>query len=706
MITLPSLALLALLTPPLAGANGKAARLYIQIAPTAKSAALAEARHFGAVAPLVGKPGQYTVTLKSGVDAHRALVALRSDRRIGLAWSDAEPLSKRARMQSVAAVTAMFNAVKPSREEALEELKEGRATHHDKHDENGADYLGGYLYFLSRRAYPYDRMDWSAYGVAIDHANSMPTFAGGATSVGGARANATQVGGNKWQFLGPNNMTFPYEWGFGNGPGSGRVNAAAFDPNNKGTYYVGGAEGGVWKTTNSGAKWTPLGDAWPYICVSSIAINPTNSNVIYAGTGDFPGWNSFSVGVMKSTNGGTTWTNTGNAQFGGSCVSTVLVDPDNTNIVTVTAGDGPYQIEAPSMVWQSTNAGTTWTPVIQTSADWADASISLKDGSSRHYYATGNNGNTEYLMRSDNQGASWAAITVPSGAVGGSCQIKASAVNAKTVYFFSPSASKIWKSTDTGSTWTDITGNLATIGDWGQSTYDYYVTVVNNGGADDVFVGLIDVFELASSGTWSSVIYAYTGNDLTHVDQHCLTVNPNNSNEILVGNDGGIYHGTRSGTTWSFTSLNKTMGVTQFYDGVWSATNPNIMIGGAQDNGTPLSTGDLTNWGVVIGGDGFFSAMNPANNLIQYGTVYYDSVVETQDGWNTSFGMSPSVGSEPAPFVTIIQQDPVNTQYLYCTTDYLYRWNNNTQAWTNHLGGQQLSNGSVIHLCLSGRIER
>lgn len=684
---------------------GSAGKIYLQVGHVGKAGAIASARKFGSLVPTDAQHGRYALRLKPGVDANKALTALRADRRFDFAWLPNEPVSHRAKMQSVANVAALFDMVKPSRDDVLEELANGKNPKHERHEEKGADYLGGYLYFLSRRAYPYDRMDWSAYGRAIDHAAAMPVFAPPAGASGNAKAANSPAGGGgtaKWQFLGPNNMTFPYQWGFGLGPGSGRINAAVFDPVAKNTFYVGGAEGGIWKTSNNGANWTPLGDTWPYICVSSIGIDPVNPKNIYVGTGDYPGWNSFATGIMKTTNGGTTWTNTGNAQFGGSCISTVLVDPDNPSTITITAGDGGYQTQAPSHVWQSTDSGSTWAPVINTSADWSDASISLKDGSSRHYYATGNSGNTVYIERSESQGKTWTVLTNPTGATGGENQVKASAVDAKTVYFFCPAAQKVWKSTDTGSTWTDITGNLGSIGDWGQSSYDYYLTVSKSGTSDDLFVGLIDVFELPpSASSWVSVVHAYSGNDLAHVDQHCCTINPANANEMLIGNDGGIYHGTRSGTSWSFTSLNKTMGVTQFYDGVWSATNPNLMIGGAQDNGTPLSTGDLNNWGVVIGGDGFFSAMNPSNNQIQYGTVYFDSVVATQDGWNSSYGISPPVGSgEPTPFVTIIQQDPVNTQYLYCTSDYLYRWNNNTQSWTSHLGGQRLSNGAVIH-CVS-----
>lgn len=110
-----------------------------------------------------------------------------------------------------------------------------------------------------------------------------------------------------WVSWGPNDHTETASWS----PGQGRINAIAVDPNNPSTYYVGAPAGGIWKSTDSGENWTPLTDHLPQIGVSGIAVDPTNSDIIYIATGDDDSDDSYAVGVWKSTDGGTTWNNTG-----------------------------------------------------------------------------------------------------------------------------------------------------------------------------------------------------------------------------------------------------------------------------------------------------------------------------------------------------------------------------------------------------------
>ena len=642
----------------------------------------------------------YTITLKKGVTLRAARHELAADRAFSLVWDTNHPLNERQRLHTVSGLAAAFERVKPDRAEGIESM----ATHKwGNHNENGADYLGGHLFFLQRRAYPYDRMDWSAYGRAIRHMAKMPKFsnggaAGNRTTKSGGSGQPNLLGG-KWTFLGPKNLTFPYQWGFGPGAGSGRVNAAAYDPTSATTLYLGGAEGGLWKSTDGGQTFASLGDTWQFECVSSIAIDPSNHNNIYVGTGDFPGWNSFSNGIEKSTNGGATWTNYGSAQFGNSCISSIIVDPTNPSIVTITTGDGGYQVEADGAVWRSVDGGKTWNTVISTVNSWSSAVISPSDNGTYHYYVAGSLGGTQLIERSDNQGATWTSLAPPTGLSSGAWSLATSPTSPKTVYFFAPNSGAVYKSTDMGGTWTNISGNLGSIGAFGQNDYNYYISVGTVNGADDVFIGQLDIFETTNGGTsWSSVLHTYTGNDLAHTDQHCMTINPKNPNDMLIGNDGGAYRGTRTSGTWNYASLNKTMGVTQFYGAAWDPNNKTDMLGGAQDNGTPAGLGNLNQWGVVLGGDGFYCGINPANSKIQYASVYYDDIYETQDGWNTGNNISPSVGGgEADPFVTYIYQDPVDTKYMFTTTNYLYRWDNSVQSWTNHLGGQALSNGATVH---------
>jgi photosystem II stability/assembly factor-like uncharacterized protein len=107
---------------------------------------------------------------------------------------------------------------------------------------------------------------------------------------------------------------------------------------------MGAPQGGLWRSTDYGATWQPLSDGWQFLQVASIAIHPTNPDIIYVGTGDFQGWmRPFSIGIMKSTDGGQSWQSIGAQLFGYKCVSDIVIDPENPHIVVACTGWGPYQ---------------------------------------------------------------------------------------------------------------------------------------------------------------------------------------------------------------------------------------------------------------------------------------------------------------------------------------------------------------------------
>ncbi|WP_372946469.1 WD40/YVTN/BNR-like repeat-containing protein, partial [Muriicola sp.] len=137
-------------------------------------------------------------------------------------------------------------------------------------------------------------------------------------------------------------------------PGTGRTNAIEVDPNDPNTWYVGAPAGGIWKTTDAGLTWTNLFDDFPQIGVSSIAVDPNNSNIIYIATGDDDAADSYSVGVFKSLDGGATWQETGlnpsNSDFS-TLMTVILIDPTDSNVLWVATNNGLYK---------SLNAGDTW----------------------------------------------------------------------------------------------------------------------------------------------------------------------------------------------------------------------------------------------------------------------------------------------------------------------------------------------------------
>ena len=569
---------------------------------------------------------------------------------------------------------------KKNEKDADKETKIGAALDQKQEDDEaaGTDYLEAYLYYLRQRAYPKNFIDPKALSRAIAQRNRMrPAQIGAANGV----VEPLITTGN-WQFVGPKNLGIPYKQYYGNGPLSGRVNAFVFDPTAVGTYYL-ASMGGVWKTTDSGVTWTPLSDAFPDLKTSSLAIDPTNHNTIYVGTGDYDGSLGYPFGIMKTTDGGATFTNYGKADFGNASVSAIVVDPETPSIITLTTGRGIYSNF--HYVWRSADSGVTWTKVINTDTDWSDLKIGAKDANGlRYYYAVGNGGN---IWRSADRGATWTQLSnamftgTPS-----EMKIAPSVLDSKTVYLMDTANKMFYKSADAGATWTNITAGFpadsSKPGDfynWSQFDYDKALICSSQtlGGSttDVLYASLIDMDQYyydtpSAAYKWRSIGQTYTGNAVLHNDQHALVVNPNDPNTLLVGCDGGAYRFTYTPSatdagTWNYVSLNAALGLTQFYKAAWHPTDATRMIGGAQDNASPTATGDLTNYKNFGGGDGGFSAINPATPNTQYTTSQNLGAVETTDNWMTNNDITPPFGTEKPAFIAPIFLDQKTPQYLY-----------------------------------------
>ncbi|MCE9558861.1 MAG: hypothetical protein K8R88_07895 [Armatimonadetes bacterium] len=555
-------------------------------------------------------------------------------------------------------------------------------------EEEKGDYLRAWLYCLERRAFPNDSVNWSAYETARTHIQEMPsaakTLSRGNSSVSLANPGAALSG--QFEFTGPKNLDVPYQTYYGVRPTTGRVGAVAYDPSNTETLYLGGANGGVWKSTNNGSTWIPLTDDWDVMQVSALAVDPQSPNTIYAGTGDFHGGGGFANGIMKSMDGGQSWARYGQNEFGASAVSQILIDPDNTQVITVTTGNGP---SGTGKVWRSTDGGASWLVAINVNSDWSDATIGGPVGA-RVYYAVGN-GNQVWTSR--NQGLTWTRLNA---GVSGVLGVAASPTNGNTVYLLATGNNAVLKSADGGLNWSNTTNNLNA--NWGQAWYDYHIRCGSAGGQDIVYVGLIDIFKSGNGGTtWASVGGPTdSGNAITHNDQHCLAINPNNANQAFLGNDGGAY--LLNGT--SIVGLSNTLGLTMFYNADWHPTDPNRMIGGTQDNATPVAVGDLGNWLNVAGGDGGFVAIHQRNPLIQYATIYGFTIIQTKDGWKNQREISPNTGNDNSPFVTCIASDPLDADVLYGGTNYVWKYAGG--KWIPRLGNQKITSNSVVTAIASG----
>jgi len=592
----------------------------------------------------------------------------------------------------------------------------------------GLGYLEAYLQWKFDRSYPNDQIDFSGYSeIAERRAMSQSEFGGSPKEAFGANASSRQIaeflnlqtalrsknGGpqeditGNWEFMGPRDLRVPYTIYFGASPVNGRANAVAIDPNSANTFYIGGANGGVWKTTDAGVSWSTTTDGWPLLGVSSLAIQPGNSDVILAGTGDFYGSDVAGIGIMRSTNAGATWTLVG-TNIGSSMVSAIAFHPDNPNVVFASTGRS-----GSGRLYRSIDAGLTWFDSVGTVSTWSDVKIGAQRGDGTRTVWAVSGGNPGLIRKSNNQGSSWTTVTSPVTGNQNPLHIAPSRFQPDTAYLLATTPRQVWKTTDGGATWVSVTAgfpNGSSNYNWSQGWYDYYIQTSTRpdglgGFIDVVYVGLIDVVMSINGGsTWRSIggsnyTAGYSNTALTHVDNHNFAVDPSNPNRCVVTTDGGaflmVYNPTADTVSW--TRLNKALGITQFYTLAVHPTNPDYVKGGTQDNATPHSFGNLIQWQNPGAGDGAGCGINWLDINTQYNSSQNQGLNKTTNGYASSASFRPSLTGHSVPFIGKLWLDKNNPYNVYMNTNYLNRYDEVTNAWTMQLGGAPLSTTARIN---------
>ena len=477
---------------------------------------------------------------------------------------------------------------------------------------------------------------------------------------------------------------------------SGRLSTIAVHPSDPNTLYIGAAQGGVWKTVNGGASWTPLTDRECSLAMGSIAIDPVDPNIVYAGTGEqhFSGDSYYGCGVLRSADGGTTWTTLGISVFQtaaeGARISKIVIDPATAGSTTGTT----VLVASDFGLFRSTNSGTDWTTVLTgTTTD-----VVMDPTNSATLYA-GRWG--VGLSKSTDGGVNWVALTsgLPVADVG-RINLAIAPSAPQTIYAAVHTTSGnglagIFKTTDGGADWTQLTATNANCG--AQCWYDMTIAVHPTNDSL-VYFGGITLFRSSDGGANFASI-----NGPLHVDQHFLTFDPLDPNTVYVANDGGIYKSTDGGSTW--TTLNTNLSITQFYPGISLHPNdPSVAMGGTQDNGTVGYTG-TADWASLLSGDGGFTAIDFLNPTTRY--------AETQ--WTASSGFSGPRRSDAgffvhkvngidtddrALFIPPLIMDPVDPQVLYFGTFRLYRTADRADSWTA-ISPDLTTGGSISAIAVS-----
>ncbi len=477
-----------------------------------------------------------------------------------------------------------------------------------------------------------------------------------------------------WESLGPTNYTNLAGWN----PGVGRVNCIEFHPSNGSIFYVGTPSGGLWKTTTGGTSWTPLTDGMPRLGVSGIAINPGNTDIMYLLTGDGDGGDTYSIGVLKTINGGQTWYSSGLSWTVSENVRgyKLIMHPTNSSILFAVTNIG---------VFKTTNSGTTWTEVL--SGSYRD--IEFKPGDPTYVYVSG----TSTFYRSTDTGGTWTQITsgMPSGC--SRISIAVTPANSSYVYLFGGPTTAVgafkgvYRSTNSGTSFSvrATTPNLLGYSSTGndsdhQTTYDLAMAVSTTD-ALDVIVGGINTWASTDGGAnWTITSWWDTrGNTIgyTHADIHGLEINPVN-NYLYCVSDGGVFRSTNFGSTW--TDLTPGIAITQWYRIAGIETNSNLLVGGTQDNGSNKWTGTTT-YTHIQGADGMDAMIDHSNSNIMYYSRQNGILIKSTDAGATWSGIQPagSTGTWVTPYI----MSPSNANTIYAGYTDVYKSTNGGSSWTN-----------------------
>ncbi|MEE8386124.1 MAG: hypothetical protein V3S01_09420, partial [Dehalococcoidia bacterium] len=457
----------------------------------------------------------------------------------------------------------------------------------------------------------------------------------------GERDAGLEAGAGAWRWLGPGNT-------------GGRIRSLVVDWTQPNTMYAGSVSGGIWRTTDGGQNWFPLDDFMANLAVATLVMHPSNSNILYAGTGEGvfamigsdEGTNNAAAmrgaGIFKTTDGGNTWTQlastTGANWF---YVNRLAISPVNGQIILAATNSG---------IWRTTDGGQNWTQRTTTATYDVDFDLPNTPGQPANNAVAGRNGSAQY---STDGGVTWFTSAF-SGIGGGSGRVELAVSfstpppNLGRVYAsVDINGGEIWRSADGGQNYARIyTGTENYLG--GQGWYDNTIWIWPGQSIffDNLVVGGIDLWRAADTGGGST--YGLTRisdwtrvpnpGDSAHADHHVIVAHPGfngSSNRIVFfGNDGGVcrVNDVFTATTSSgWTNLNNRLGVTQMYGAAAHPTSGTV-IGGTQDVGTVTFNGATDNWSEMFGGDGGFCASDPTNANIYFGEYISARITRSTDG--------------------------------------------------------------------------
>ena len=514
-----------------------------------------------------------------------------------------------------------------------------------------------------KRTYPYYAFDKQAYALIITEARRH-------------RSAAKTHGLGPWVAAGPTNIP-------------GRISDIEYNPADPNVVYAGSATGGVFKSADGGVSWVPVFDDVPVQTIGDIAVDASNPETVYVGTGEANGGhNNFpGAGLYKSTDAGASWTFSGLEET--TSIGRVLVDPADSNRVFVAAVGSYFAPDPNRGVYRSKDGGTSWEQVLAVNDSTGIVDLVMHPDSSGILFAAAwqrvrrpsgafLSGEASGIYRSDDGGDTWhrlgpeTGLPAPDPGVGriGITICRDAPERMYALYLTGFSYYGFYRSDDGGRTWSDADPDHEIAR--GVADFSWYFGQVRVAPDNPDVVYAMDLMFMKSTDGGAS----WTRTIGTHVDYHALAFHPSDANVLLAGNDGGIARSSTGGATWQAV---RPFANTQFYEIGLHPTDPAQFYGGTQDNGTLMSSGP-DHLQRILGGDGFYVIVDPVDPSVIYAEWQNGELVRISPEGNRH-AVPEQAESEKRNWSTPVAMDPNNHQVLYYGTNRVYRTEDAAESW-------------------------
>lgn len=501
---------------------------------------------------------------------------------------------------------------------------------------------------------------------------------------------------------------------------SGRIADIAVDQNNPSTWYTAVGSGGIWKTVNAGTTWTPIFDKQAVYSTGDVTIDPSNSNIIWVGTGENNGGRhiSFGDGVYKSLDGGKTWKNMGLKKT--ERISDIIIHPKDSNTVWVSA-QGPLWTKGGERgLFKTTDGGKTWKQVLKPEDEWTGVTSLLIDprNPDKLYAATWSRQRTVAayvgtgpgagIHTSDDGGETWTELKsgLPKGNMG-KIGLAISPMKPDVLYATIETDNRkggFYRSENRGADWKKLSDEVG----GGTGPHYYQEIFADQHQFDRVYIAS-NYSKVSNDGgkTWIPI-----NTKRKHVDDHAMAFHPTDPDFVLIGSDGGIYMSHDRMENWRYIA---NLPLTQFYKVAVDDAKPFYTVyGGTQDNSTqggPSRTDRAEgiknkDWFLTLGGDGHQPATEPGNPNILYSQWQQGNLTrhDRVTGENVYIKPQPRPGEPAERFnwdapINVSTHDP---KRIYFASQRVWRSDDRGDSWTP-ISGDLTKNGNRMHMPMMGR---